>query len=108
MRISRTEEQTREETEDQLVKMVCELTAAADTTVNESDISIVNHLGDPRKQGKARLIIVTFVSRRQKADLVRNKVVLRNQEAHKTVVINYICLTGRIFLGRHFRGQMLS
>lgn len=52
------EEQSGEETEDQLVEKVCKLAAAAGTTIKENDISTVHRLGGTRKQGKTRPIIV--------------------------------------------------
>ncbi|KAL7375153.1 hypothetical protein ABVT39_012820 [Epinephelus coioides] len=45
-------EETDEETEDQLVEKVCQLAAAAGTTVTEKDISTAHRLGGTEKQGK--------------------------------------------------------
>ncbi|XP_049923490.1 uncharacterized protein LOC126404350 [Epinephelus moara] len=81
-------EETDEETEDQLVEKVCQLAAAAGATVTEKDISTAHRLGGAKKQGKIRPTIVRFVSRRKKAELMRNKSTLREKEEHRDIFIS--------------------
>ncbi|KAK7879125.1 hypothetical protein WMY93_034095 [Mugilogobius chulae] len=88
VRIHGIQEENMEETEEILVEKVCKLAAEAGTNIRESDISAVHRLGGAKKQGKTRPVIVRFVSRRKKAELMRNKAVLRSNSSSKNIFIS--------------------
>ena len=88
VRISGIEEENGAETEDQLVEKVCKLVATSGTSIKESDISTAHRLGRVRQQGEARPVIVRFVSRRKKAELLRSKALLRNHDTHRNIFVN--------------------
>ncbi|KAK7909612.1 hypothetical protein WMY93_014296 [Mugilogobius chulae] len=81
------EEPNGDEPEDLLVEKVCKLAAAAGANIKEHDISTAHRLGGSRKQGKTRPVIIRFVSRRKKTDLMKNKSVLRSNDAYKNIFI---------------------
>ncbi|KAK7921879.1 hypothetical protein WMY93_008781 [Mugilogobius chulae] len=88
VRIHGIQEENMEETEEILVEKVCKLAAEAGTNIRESDISAVHRLGGAKKQCKTRPVIVRFVSRRKKAELMRNKAVLRSHSSSKNIFIS--------------------
>ncbi|KAL7402199.1 hypothetical protein ABVT39_011223 [Epinephelus coioides] len=60
IRINGMEEQSGEESDDQLIEKVCNLAAAPGSVMKEEDISLAHRLGGVKKQRKMRPVIVRF------------------------------------------------
>ncbi|KAL7403100.1 hypothetical protein ABVT39_024495 [Epinephelus coioides] len=100
IRINGMEEQSGEESEDQLVEKVCSLAAAPGSDMKEEDISMAHRLGGVKKQGRMRPVIVRFVSRK-KADLIK----LKENDTYKKVFICEDLTNMRYKLFRYAKGK---
>ncbi|KAL7402085.1 hypothetical protein ABVT39_009292 [Epinephelus coioides] len=101
IRINGMEEQSGEESEDQLIEKVCNLAAAPGSVMKEEDMSMAHRLGGVKKQRKMRPVIVRFVSRRKKADLIK----LKENDTYKKVFICEDLTNMRYKLFRYAKGK---
>lgn len=81
------EEEEGVECEDLLAEKVCKMAAAAGSKLEERDISTAHRLGGAYNPAKIRPVIVRFVSRRKKKDLMLKKRELKQSNDYKKAFI---------------------